>query len=106
MAGRAVANRSDPVIVETARAPVEVVRQQWRLQRAGSRMAGGNGSLAAAAARLEARDHGSRCDAPGDLAAAGKQPGWLAAAADEAERRLSALPAEPSADPPAGEDVG
>ena len=36
MAGRAVANRSDPITVATPRGQVEVVRQQWRSQRAGS----------------------------------------------------------------------
>jgi hypothetical protein len=106
MAGRAVANRSDPVTVATARGPVEVVRQQWRSQRAGSRWQwewlarrGGQrdwkqGSTAREAIRRAA------------LLAPGKPPGWLTAAVDEAERGLSALPAEPSADPPASEDVG
>jgi hypothetical protein len=37
MAGRAIANRSEPITVSTQRGPVEVVRQQWRSQRAGSR---------------------------------------------------------------------
>ena len=35
MAGRAVANRSDAITVSTPRGPVEVIRQQWRSQRAG-----------------------------------------------------------------------
>jgi len=37
MAGRSVANRSEAVTVPTPRGPVEVVRQQWRSQRPGSR---------------------------------------------------------------------
>jgi hypothetical protein len=37
MAGRAVANRSEPFTVTTPRGSVEVVRQQWRSQRPGSR---------------------------------------------------------------------
>lgn len=37
MAGRSVAKRSDPVTVSTPRGPVEVVRQQWRSQRPGSK---------------------------------------------------------------------
>jgi len=40
------------------------------------------------------------------LLAPGKQPGWLTAAVEEAERGLSAQPAEPPADPPASEDTG
>jgi hypothetical protein len=36
----------------------------------------------------------------------GKQPGWLAAAVDEAERGLSAQPSEPPDDPPASEHAG
>jgi hypothetical protein len=37
MAGLAVANRSEPVRGQIPRGPVDVVRQQWRSQRAGSR---------------------------------------------------------------------
>lgn len=37
VAGRAVADRSEPFIVETPRGLIEIVRQQWRSQRAGSR---------------------------------------------------------------------
>jgi hypothetical protein len=37
MAGRSIANRSETVTVPTPRGPVEVVRQQWRSQRPGSR---------------------------------------------------------------------
>jgi len=36
MAGRAVANRSESMRVQTPRGPVDVVRQQWRSQRAGA----------------------------------------------------------------------
>jgi len=37
MAGRSTANRSETITVPTPRGPVEVVRQQWRSQRPGSR---------------------------------------------------------------------
>ena len=106
MAGRAVANRSDPVTVATARGPVEVVRQQWRSQRAGSgwqwewlaRRRGQRDWKQGTTAREAIRQ--------ATLLAPGKQPGWLTAAVEEAERGLSAQPAEPSADPRASEDVG
>src|ERR1035441_7718835 len=106
MAGRAVANRSGPVTVSTPRGPVEVVRQQWRSQRAGSRWqwewvarrAGQRdwkqGSTAREAIRRAA------------LLAAGKPPGWLSAAVAEAELGVSAQSGEPAADPSVSENVG
>jgi hypothetical protein len=106
MAGRAVANRSDPVTVATARGPVEVVRQQWRSQRAGS-----GWQWEWLASRGEQRDWKQGTTAreairQATLLAPGKQPGWLTAAVAEAERGLSAQPAEPPADPPASDDAG
>lgn len=106
MAGRAVANRSEPITVSTQRGPGEVVRQRWRSQRAGSRWQwewlarrGGQrdwkqGSTAREAIR-QAR-----------LLAPGKQPGWLIAAVDEAEPGLIAQAAEPSEDPGGSESAG
>src|SRR2546423_10609461 len=106
MAGRAVANRSDPVTVATARGPVEVVRQQWRSQRAGSRWQW----------EWLARHRGQRDWRQGSTAreairratllAPGRQPGWLTAAVAEAERRLIAQAAEPPDDPGESEDAG
>ncbi len=106
MAGRAIANRSEPVTVATPRGPVEVVRQQWRSQRAGSRWQwewlarrGGQRDWKQGSTAREAIRQAT-------LLPPGKQPGWLTAAVDEAERGLSAQPAEPPADPPASEDAG
>src|SRR3981081_2028613 len=98
MAGRAVANRSDPLTVATPRGPVDVVRQQWRSQRSGSRWA-----WEWLARRRGQRDWKQGTTAreairQATLLAPGKQPGWLAAAVAEAERELSA----PSAWPPEG----
>jgi hypothetical protein len=106
MAGRAVANRSDPLTVTTLRGPVEVVRQQWRSQRAGSRW-----QWEWLARRRGQRDWKQGTTAleairQATLLPPGKQPGWLAAAGDAAERELSAQPAEPPADPPASENTG
>src|ERR1700682_5713055 len=96
MAGRAVANRSDPLTVATPRGPVEVVRQQWRSQRAGSRWA-----WAWLARRRGQRDWKQGTTAreairQATLLVPGKQPGWLIAAVAEVERGLSAQTAEPS----------
>jgi hypothetical protein len=106
MAGRAVANRSDPYTVATPRGPVVVVRQQWRSQRAGSRWQwewlarrGGQRDWKQGSTAREAIRQAT-------LLPPVKQPGWLTAAVEEAERGLSAQPAEPSADPPASEDTG
>ncbi len=105
MAGRAVANRSDPVTVATARGPVEVVRQQWRSQRAGSgwqwewlaRRRGQRDWKQGTTAREAIRQ--------ATLLPPAKQPGWLAAAVAEAERELSLPPAKASEDPRASGDV-
>ena len=106
MAGRAVANRSDPITVSTPRGPVQLVRQQWHSQRAGSRWQwewlarrGGQRDWKEASTAREAIRQAT-------LLAPGKQPGWLTAAVEGAERGLSAQPAEPPADPPASEDTG
>jgi hypothetical protein len=88
MAGRAVANRSEPLRVQTPRGPVDVVRPRWRSQRAGSRWEwewlarrGGQrdwnqGSTAREAIRQAA------------LLPPGKQPAWLVEAAAKATREL------------------
>lgn len=106
MAGRAVANRSDPVTVATARRPVEVVRQQWRSQRAGSRWQwewlarrGGQRDWKQGTTAREAIRQAT-------LLAPGKQPGWLTAAVAEAERGLIAQAAEPPEDPVGSEGAG
>jgi hypothetical protein len=105
MAGRAVANRSESMRVQTPRGPVDVIRQQWRSQRGGSRWEwewlarrGGQrdwkqGSTAREAIRQAA------------LLAPGKQPGWLTAAVAEVERGLI-VQAEPPTDPGGSEDAG
>jgi hypothetical protein len=87
-AGRAVANRSESVIVETPRGPVEVVRQQWRSQRPGSKWAW----------EWLARRRGQRDWRQGTTAreairqaillAPGKQPPWLLEAAARATKEL------------------
>jgi hypothetical protein len=106
MAGRAVANRSEPLTVATPRGPVEVVRQQWRSQRSGSRWQWE--WLARRSAQRDWRQGQTAREAirQATLLPPGKQPGWLTAAVDEAERGLSAPPAEPSADPRENEDTG
>jgi hypothetical protein len=106
MAGRAVANRSDTITVSTPRGPVEVIRQQWRSQRAGSRWqwewvarrAGQRNWKQGSTAREAIRQ--------ATLLAPGKQPGWLIAAVEEAERAVSGQSAEQEADLPASEDGG
>jgi hypothetical protein len=99
MAGRPVANRSEPITVSTQRGPVEVVRQQWRSQRAGSRWQwewlarrGGQCDWKQGSTAREAIRQAT-------LLAPGKQPGWLTAAVDEAERGLIAQAAERPEDP-------
>jgi hypothetical protein len=106
MPGRAVANRSDSVTVATPRGPVDVIRQQWHSQRAGSRW-----QWEWLARRDGQRDWKQDSRAREAIRQTmrlppGKQPGWLTAAVEEAESGLSAHPAEPSADPPAGEVAG
>src|SRR5450755_891126 len=106
MAGRAVANRSDPFTVATPRGPVEVVRQQWRSQRSGSRWAWE--WLARRAGQRDWRQGATPREAirQATLLPPGKQPGRLAAAVAKAQRGLSAEPADPPADPPASEAAG
>jgi hypothetical protein len=106
MAGRAVAYRSESVTVSTPRGPVEVVRQQWRSQYAGSRWQWE--WLARRRGQRDWKQGTTARDAirQATLLAPGKQPGWLTAAVEEAERGLSAQPAEPPADPPTSEDAG
>jgi hypothetical protein len=107
MAGRSVANRSaEAVTVPTPRGPVEVVRQQWRSQRPGSRW---NWEwLARRAGQRDWKQGTTAREAirQATLLPPGKQPGWLNAAGDETERGLSAQPSEPPADPPASEEAG
>jgi hypothetical protein len=78
---------------------VEVVRQQWRSQRAGSRWQwewlarrGGQRDWKQGSTAHEAIRQAT-------LLAPGKQPGWLTAAVDEAERGLIAQAAERPEDP-------
>jgi hypothetical protein len=88
MAGRAVANRSKPLTVETRRGPVEVVRQRWRSQRAGSRWHG-NGWLAEpdTATGGKERPRAGRSARP-RCSPRGKQPTWLVKAAARATAEL------------------
>jgi hypothetical protein len=105
MAGRAVANRSDPFIVATPRGPVEVVRQQWRSQRVGS---GWQWEwLARRRGQSDWRQAGTAREAirQATLVSTGKQPGWLTAAVADAERGLIAQQAKPSDDPRTSEDI-
>jgi hypothetical protein len=106
MAGRAVANRSDPMMVQTPRGPVDVVRQRWRSQRAGSRWEwewlarrGGQRDWKQGSTAREAIRRAT-------LLAPGKQPGWLTAAVAEAERGLIAQAAEAPEDPGGSEGAG
>jgi hypothetical protein len=106
MAGGAVANRSEPLTVQTPRGPVEVVRQQWRSQRAVSRWQWE--WLARRRGQSDWRQGGTAREAirQATLLPPGKQPGWLAAAVSEAERELSVPPVEPPEDPRVSEDAG
>ena len=106
MAGRAVANRSEPMRVQTPGGPVDVVRQQWRSQRPGSLW-----QWELLARRDGKRDWKQRTTAreairQATLLPPGRQPGWLTAAVEDAERGMSAQPSEPRTDPPASEDAG
>jgi hypothetical protein len=106
MAGRAVASRSEPITISTPRGPVEVVRQQWRSQRAGSRWQWE--WLARRSGQRDWKQGSTAREAirQATLLPSGKQPGWLTAAVDEAERGVSAQPTELPADPPTSEDAG
>ena len=105
MAGRSVANRSATVTVTTPRGPVEVVRQQWRSQRAESKWAWE--WLTRRAGQRDWRQGSTAREAirQATLLPPGKQPGWLAAAVAEAERAASAPAVEP-ADESRGSDDG
>jgi len=104
MAGSAVRNRSATLTLATARGPVEIVRQQWRSQRAASRWEWV--WIARRRGQTQWRQATSAREAirRAALLAAGKQPAWLAEAAARAVRELSplggleALEAEESAD--------
>ena len=106
MAGRAVANRSDTITVSTPRGPVEVVRQQWRSQRARSRWEWE--WLARRAGQRNWKEGSTAREAirQATLLPPGKHPGRLTAVVEEAERGVSAQSAELAADPPASEDAG
>jgi hypothetical protein len=105
MAGRAVANRSEPFTVTTPTGPVEVVRQQWRSQRAGSQW-----QWEWVARRQGQRDWRQGTTArkairQATLLAPGKQPPWLIAAVAETERELNTQPAEEPQASGEGEDA-
>ncbi len=106
MAGRAIANRSEPIRVQTPRGPVDVVRQQWRSQRAGSRWEWE--WLARRSGQRDWKQGSTAREAirQATLVSSGKQPGWPTTAVEEAERGLSAQPAERPADPAESEDAG
>jgi hypothetical protein len=106
MAGRSIANRSEAVTVSTPRGPVEVVRRQWRSERAGSRWQWE--WLARRGGQRDWRQGSTACEAirQATLLAPGKQPGWLSAAVAEAELGVSAQSGEPAADPAVSENVG
>lgn len=106
MAGRAVANPSDLVTVATPRGPVEVVPQQWRSQRAGSRWEWEWLARRRGQRDLKQGPTARQAIRQATLLPPGKHPEWLTAAVDEAERVLTAQPAEPPADPPASEGAG
>jgi hypothetical protein len=92
--------------VQTPRGPVDLVRQRWRSQRAGSRWewewlarrAGQRDWKEASTAREAIRQ--------ATLLAPGKQPGWLTAAVAESERGLIAQAAERPEDPGGSEVAG
>jgi hypothetical protein len=106
MAGRSVANRSETVTGPTPRRPVEVVRQQWRSQRPGSRWQWE--WLARRGAQRDWKQGTTAREAirQATLLPPGKQPGWLTAAVAQAERGLIAQAAEPPDDPGGSEGAG
>jgi hypothetical protein len=88
MAGRAVANRSEPLTITTPRPSVEVVRQQWRSPRPGSRW---NWQwLARRTGQRDWRQGSTARDAirQAVLLAPGKQPKWLVDAAARTSAEL------------------
>jgi hypothetical protein len=72
MAGRAVANRSEPITVSTPRGPVKVVRQQWHSQRAGSRWQWEWLARSGGQRDWKQGSTAARSDPSGDVAAAGE----------------------------------
>jgi hypothetical protein len=88
MDGRSVANRSEAITVPTQRGPVEVVRQQWRSQRRGSRWKWE--WLARRAGRRDWRQGTTAREAirQAALLPPGKQPKWLLDAAALASAEL------------------
>ncbi len=76
MAGRSVANRSETVTVSTPRGPADVVHQQWRSQRPGSRW---SWEWLARRAQRGWRQGSTAREAirQAVLLAPGKQPKWL-----------------------------
>jgi hypothetical protein len=87
-AGRAIANRSEPLTVETPRGRFEVVRQQWRSQRSGSRWQWE--WLARRAGQRDWRQGTTAREAilQAALLPPGKQPPWLREAAAHATNEL------------------
>lgn len=91
MSGRSIANRSETVTVPTPRGQVEVVRQQWRSQRPGSRW---NWEwLARRVGRRDWRQGPTAREAIRQevFLAPGKQPKWLLDAAARASAELEDL---------------
>ena len=91
MSGRSIANRSETVTVPTPRGQVEVVRQQWRSQRPGSRW---NWEwLARRVGQRDWRQGTTACEAVRQavLLASGKQPKRLLDAAARASAELEDL---------------
>jgi hypothetical protein len=86
MPGSSIRNRSDPVTVQTLRGTVEVVRQQWRSQRANSRWEwlarrSGTHDWRQGSTVREAIRHAT-------LLPTVKQPKWLVEAASRATEEL------------------
>jgi hypothetical protein len=91
MSGRSIANRSETVTVPTPRGQVEVVRQQWRSQRPGSRW--NREWLARRTGQRDWRQGSTAREAVRHavLLAPGKQPKWLLDAAARAGAELERL---------------
>ena len=99
MASRRVGNRSDTVTVSTPRGAIEVVRQQWRSERAGAKWAWE--WLARRQGQRQWREGSSAREAirHATLLPPGKQPRWLLAAVAEADRAMDAQGVEPTDEP-------
>ena len=85
---------------------MEVLRQQWRPPRAGSRWQWGWLARRGGQRDWEQVSTAREAICRATLLAPGKQPGWPSAAVDAAERGVSAQPTEPPVDPLASEDAG